>query len=49
MRTITTVSTSILLASLLLAGCTSPGGIKEKATNQAVAPPDAVIFVSGMS
>ena len=37
-----------ILASLLMAGCTTNGTLKEDAADQA-GPPDAVIFISGMS
>ena len=38
-----------ILASLLMAGCTTGGALKEDAADQVAGPPDAVISISGMS
>lgn len=38
-----------MLASLFMAGCTTGGTLKQDAENQPAGPPDAVIFISGMS
>lgn len=38
-----------MLASLCLASCTTGGTLKQDAADQPVRPPDAVIFISGMS
>lgn len=38
-----------MLASLLMAGCLTDATLKQDAADQPVGPPDAVIFISGMS
>ncbi len=38
-----------ILASLLMTGCTTGGTLKDDDADQAAGPPDAVIFISGMS
>jgi len=44
-----TISTSVLLAGVILAGCSATDDVTMETARQAAGPPDAVIFISGMS